>query len=89
MSPSPQEQLNRLPKGKVKERLISCIGYYTQSFQKAYSDIHMDPRLLRHAIELSLLELLNFKEIHGIRYADRHKRGFFDVLACEDQANPD
>lgn len=74
---TPQQQLNRLEKGKVKERLISCIGYYAQKFQGGYSDIHLDPRLLRHAVEVSLLNILDFKEVHGFPYADRHKRAAF------------
>lgn len=72
-----QEQLNRLEKEKVRKRLISCIDYYANKFQAEYSDIHMDLRLLRHAVELSLLDILNFKEYHGFPYADRHKRAAF------------
>lgn len=74
---TPQQQLNRLEKGKVKERLVSCIGYYAQKFQTEYRDIHMDVRLLRHAVEVSLLDILDFKEFHGFPYADRHKRAAF------------
>lgn len=77
MSRSSTQQLASLPPDKVRERLKTCAGYYASKFQDGYQGIHMDLRLLRHSVELALLELKNFKEYHGIKYADRHKRAAF------------
>lgn len=77
MSLTPKEQLNKLPASEIRKRLDACIWYYANKFQRNYTDIHIDPRLLRHAIEIALLDLLEYAQFHNIPIADEHKQGAF------------
>lgn len=79
MSKTPEDLLNELPVGKVLERLKTYGGFYIKHFQPHYNGIYVNLKLLRHAVEKSLLTTLYVKNYHGIEYADEHKRAAFSM----------
>lgn len=80
MSKSPEKVLRSLPSEKVLERLKTCVYFYNDSIDPAYNDIHLNVKLLRHAIESCLLDINRMKAFHDIPYADCHKRAAFTMI---------
>lgn len=80
MSRRPTDVLKTLPDSKVIERLESWHKFYLQEIETRYKGIHLNLKLLRHAVESCLLDLNRMKNFHGIEYADCHKRAAFSML---------
>jgi hypothetical protein len=77
LSKSPADVIKSLPEPKVLERLDTFCEMYRVHFQSRYSGIHLNVKLLRHAVESCFLDLERMKAFHGIDYADQHKRAAF------------
>ena len=80
MTSSPADSLNSLADKEVLERLESCVQLFNDEFLTRYDGVHLNVKLLRHAIESYFLDLKRMKSFHGIEFADCHKRAAFSML---------
>lgn len=80
MSRQPADVLRDLPADKVLERLGTYNRLYLKWIEPSFSGTHLNLKLLRHAVESSLLDIARMKSFHGIEFADCHKRAAFSML---------
>lgn len=80
MSKSPADVISTVPRPKVLERLKTCHRFYLSFIEPNFKGIHLDLKLLRHAIESCFLDMARMKSFHGIDFADAHKRAAFLML---------
>jgi len=79
LSKSPADVIKSLPEKAVLERLDTFNAIFHENFSN-YNGIHINPKLLRHAVESYFLDLDRMKDFHGITHADQHKRAAFSML---------
>ena len=79
MSKSPADVIKSLPERAVLERLDTFNELFNDKF-KDFQGIHLNLKLLRHAVESYFLDLYRMKDFHGITHADQHKRAAFSML---------
>lgn len=79
MSKTPLEVVNTVPKKKILDRLKTCAQYYFDNIEPKYAGVHLNLKLLRHAVESYFLDIDRMKAFHGIEYADCHKRAAFSM----------
>lgn len=65
---------------KCVHALKTLYWYYHTFFKPRYTGIHLEPKLLRHAVESYLLDIGRMKNFHSIQFADAHKRAAFSRL---------
>lgn len=77
----PAEVLREIARPKVLERLETCATFYFENIAPPkFNGIHLNLKLLRHAVESCFLDIDRMKAFHGIEYADCHKRAAFTML---------
>ena len=80
MSRSPADVLKTIPREKVVNRLKTLWTYFNVEFKPRFVGIHLNAKLLRHAVESCFLDIARMKNFHGIEFADAHKRAAFTML---------
>ena len=79
MSKSTADVIKLLPEKAVLERLDTFNEVFLKNF-KDYRGIHINIKLLRHAVESYFLDLARMKDFHGITHANQYKRAAFSML---------
>jgi hypothetical protein len=79
LNKSPADVIRTIPEQKVLERLDTLCVLYHHNL-KDFTGIHLNLKILRHAVESYFLDLERMKNFHGINFADRHKRAAFTMI---------
>ena len=80
MNRKPSDVIRDLASSKVLERLKTYDILYHKWIEPEFNNTHLNLKLLRHAIESSLLDIVRMKTFHGIDFVDCHKRAAFSML---------